>query len=43
MSGSKTRFVKDIKFNDGLDDYRMTPVQVNEQMKAKGADVVYAF
>lgn len=43
VSGSKTRFVKEIKFNDGLDDYRITPLQVNELMKAKNADVVYAF
>jgi 3'-phosphoadenosine 5'-phosphosulfate synthase len=25
VSGSKTRFVKEIKFNDGLDQYRLTP------------------
>ena len=43
VSGSKTRFVKEIKFNDDLDQYRLNPQQVNDLMKAKNADVVYAF
>jgi len=43
VSGCKTRFVHEIKFNDGLDQYRLTPVQVNQAMKDKHADVVYAF
>jgi 3'-phosphoadenosine 5'-phosphosulfate synthase len=43
VSGSKTRFIHEIKFNDGLDQYRLTPVEVNNLMKEKNADVVYAF
>ncbi len=43
IAGSKTRFVQEIKFNDDLDQYRLTPKQVNGLMKEKNADVVYAF
>lgn len=43
VSGSKMRFVTEIKFNDGMDQYRVTPKQVDEQIKAKKADAVYAF
>lgn len=37
------RFVTEIKFNDGLDQYRLTPKQISEQIKAMSADAVYAF
>ena len=37
------RFVREIKFNDDMDQYRLTPKQVNEQIRAKNADAVYAF
>jgi 3'-phosphoadenosine 5'-phosphosulfate synthase len=37
------RFVEEIKFNDGLDIYRYTPQQINDQIRAKNADAVYAF
>lgn len=30
VSGSSMRFVKEVKFNDGLDQYRQTPQQINE-------------
>ena len=43
VCGTKTRFVKEIMFNDGLDMYRLTPQQVSDQLKAKNADAVYAF
>lgn len=43
VSGSKMRFVHKIEFNDGLDNYRLTPGQVNELIKQKNADAVYAF
>ena len=37
------RFVQKIEFNDGLDNYRMTPAQVHQQIIDKKADAVYAF
>ena len=43
ISGKHMRFVHEIKFNDSLDHYRITPKEVNDLMKAKGADAVYAF
>ena len=29
VSGSKMRFVKKIEFNDGMDQYRYTPMEIN--------------
>ena len=43
VSGSNMRYVANIKFNDDLDQYRLTPKEVNEKIKAKNADAVYAF
>jgi hypothetical protein len=37
------RFVTKIEFKDGLDNYRMTPREINDIIKAKNADAVYAF
>jgi len=37
------RFLKHIEFNDGLDGYRMTPKQIQEEIKKKDADAVFAF
>lgn len=30
ISGKSMRFVSEIKFNDGFDQYRLTPSQINE-------------
>lgn len=43
VSGSKMRFVREVKFNDGMDQYRQTPREINNQILARGADAVYAF
>lgn len=43
VSGSSMKFLKHIKYNDGLDEYRMTPKQIQEKVKEKNADAVYAF
>lgn len=43
VSGSKMRFVKKIEFKDGLDQYRYTPKEINQQIKQRKADAVYAF
>ena len=42
VSGA-TRFTKRVTFNDGLDKYRQTPEEIQNQIKAKDADAVYAF
>jgi len=43
VSGSKMRYVKKIVFNDELDQYRLTPRDINNLMKERNADGVYAF
>lgn len=43
ITGAKMRFLKHVEFNDGMDQYRLTPKQIKEAIKAKGADAVYAF
>jgi len=37
------RFTSEIKFDDGMDQYRMTPAQVDQIAQERGADAVYAF
>lgn len=32
-----------ISYNDGLDEYRKTPVELREEFARRGADAVYAF
>jgi len=43
VSGDKTRFVKEVKFHDGLDQYRLNPKEINELIKARNADATFAF
>lgn len=43
ISGKSTEFTKRIQFNDGMDKYRFTPREISDQIKARGADAVYAF
>lgn len=43
ISGKSLSFVTEIQFNDGFDQYRLTPKQVHAQITAKNADAVYAF
>lgn len=43
VSGKKMRFVSKILFNDGMDQYRFTPREINNQIKDRQADAVYAF
>lgn len=42
VSGSM-RFTKRVMFNDGIDTYRKQPQEIQDMIKAKGADAVYAF
>jgi 3'-phosphoadenosine 5'-phosphosulfate synthase len=37
------RYVKKIVFNDEMDQYRLTPRDINNLMKERNADGVYAF
>lgn len=43
ISGSSMHFTKRVTFNDGMDKYRYTPSEINDLIKARGADAVYAF
>lgn len=43
VSGSSMRYVKRVEFKDGLDNYRLTPKEIHDQIVAKQADAVYAF
>lgn len=37
------RFLRQVKFNDGIDNYRLTPAEIQGKIKEKNADAVYAF
>ena len=43
LTGESLKVVKKVLYNDGLDEYRLTPNQIQELAKEKSADVVYAF
>lgn len=43
VSGSSMRFLQRPVFNDGNDQYRLTPSEIQAKITEKGADVVYAF
>jgi len=43
VSGKSMRFLRDVEFNDGMDNYRMTPEQINKIIVERNADAVYAF
>jgi 3'-phosphoadenosine 5'-phosphosulfate synthase len=43
ISSESTRFFERIKFNDGLDQYRMLPREIHAEMKKRGADAVFGF
>lgn len=43
ISGKSMRFTKQIKYNDGLDQYRLLPSEINKIALERGADAVYAF
>ena len=43
VSGESMRFTQRVKYNDGLDHYRMTPEEIYKVAEERGADAVYAF
>lgn len=43
LVGGKLRFLKEIKFNDGLDSFRLTPSQLKAKFAELEADAVFVF
>lgn len=43
LTGSSLKVIKKILYNDGLDQYRLSPAQIKQLAKEKNADAVYAF
>jgi len=43
LTGEHLKFVDRIVFNDGLDNLRLSPVQIKDLIKEKKADTVFAF
>jgi len=43
VSGESMRFISRPAYNDGNDQYRLTPTEIKAAIVAKDADVVYAF
>ena len=43
VSGESMRFTKKVVFNDGNDQWRLTPQEIQAKVQEKGADAVYAF
>lgn len=43
VSGESMHFVKRVAFNDNLDQWRLTPQEIQQKATEKGADAVYAF
>lgn len=43
ISGKSMHFLRNVEFNDGMDHYRITPEQVDNAIKDRNADAIYAF
>lgn len=43
LLGGEIELLQKITYNDGLDQYRLTPKQMYAEFEAKGADTVFAF
>lgn len=43
LMGGELEVLERIKWNDGLDDYRLTPTELKRKFQAMGADAVFAF
>ncbi len=43
LAGGEIEALEPIRWNDGLDKYRLTPADLKEQFKKLGADCVFAF
>lgn len=43
LIGGQIALLEPLRWNDGLDDYRLTPLQLRAKFEAIGADAVFAF
>ena len=43
VTGTNFTFTEKLEFNDGLDNYRLSPNEIKDLIKEKNADCVYAF
>ncbi|PXF42003.1 ATP sulfurylase 2 [Gracilariopsis chorda] len=43
LVGGDLEVLKEIKYGDGLDEFRLTPRQLREEYKKRGADAVFVF
>lgn len=43
LVGGDLEVLEDIKYNDGLDEFRLTPRQLREEYKKRNADAVFVF
>jgi 3'-phosphoadenosine 5'-phosphosulfate synthase len=43
LVGGELEVLDRIRWNDGLDQYRLTPNEIRQKSKAMGADAVFAF
>ena len=43
LVGGDLEVIERIRWNDGLDDYRLTPNELRARFKELGADAVFAF
>lgn len=43
LVGGEIEALERIRWNDGLDDYRLTPSELRAEFKRRGADAVFAF
>lgn len=43
LVGGELEVLKRVRWNDGLDDYRLTPKELKTRFKQMGADAVFAF
>ena len=43
LVGGDLECLGQIRWNDGLDDYRLTPVELRQEFQKRNADAVFAF
>ncbi len=43
LAGGDTEVLERIRWNDGLDEYRLTPNELRQEFRRRGADAVFAF
>ena len=43
MSGKSRRYVREIEFKDRWDQYRLSPKEINDEIKKRNGDAIYAF